>query len=401
MHIYLRTLVLSLLIPGAASAGLLEYSSYGAPAECWNSAGLALNLKGVALSGQGLLANPALMAESPGVQSQAALGLNWRREYRAIEVFDSYANSVGLRTTAINDQASLQIRALQASYSAEAFGLPGLAAGLAFSREYDFTYRYRLEERDAFYYLTHIFETHGSGAIYGYSGALAVRPLERLSLGLGLARLTGQPEMEFRDSYTDPTLSDNLIAYRSDLDGSRALAGLLWRASDRIALGLDWRSSCRLSGTTSYQVNDSTVSAARRIGLPSTVTAGFTYRPANIYPATVNLECQYTPWQHLDDNLYPTSFLAAVSRFSCGITHRMGNGRPISFGVSFANSYMSPNIGLARAGFGTELPTPWARAEIAAGVGRRTYNYGQAFGTSSGVTVTETMADFVLTFSLK
>lgn len=401
MNIIMRTICLGLLIPLTASAGLLEYSSYGTPAECWNSAGLALNLKGVALAGQGLLANPALMADSPGAQSQAALGLEWRREYRSVEVFDSYANSVGLRTTAVNDQASLQIRALQASYSAEAFGLPGLAAGLAFSREYDYTYRYRLEERDAFYYLTNVYEIQGSGALYGYSGALAIRPLERLSLGLGLTRLAGQPDMEFRDSYTDPTLSDNLIAYRSDLAGSRALAGLLWRASDRISLGLDWRSSCRLAGTTNYQVNDSTVSAARRIGLPSTVTAGFCYRPANVHPATINLEYQYTPWQHLEDNLYPTPFLAAVSRFSCGITHRMGNGRPVSFGVSFANSYLSPNIGLARAGFGTGLPTPWARAELSAGVGRRTYNYGQAFGTSSGVTVTETMADFMLTFSLK
>jgi hypothetical protein len=400
MNILFRILVLALL-PAAASAGLLEYSAYGTPADCWSSVGLALNLKGVALPGQGLLSNPALMVSEFGPQAQTALGLNWRREYRSIEVFDSYSNSVGLRTTAINDQTSLQLRAAQAWYARPAWGLPGLAAGLAFGREFDFTYRYRLEERDAFYYLTKVSEIEGSGALYGYSGALAVKPLKSLSLGLGLTRLSGRPEMDFRDTYTDPTLDDNRISYRSELDGNRAMAGLHWLSGRRIAFGLDWRSSCRLSGSTTYQLNDSTLVAPRRIGLPSTVTAGFYYRPSNTHPAGVSLEYQYTPWQKLEDNLYDTPFLAAVSRFSCGISHRMRNGRPVRFGVSFANSYLSPDIGLARAGFGTELPLPWARADLAAGVGRRTYNYGQAFGTASGVTVTETMADFMLTFSLK
>lgn len=384
-----------------AKAGLLEYGSYGTPAMCYNSTGLALNVVGVALAGQGLLANPALMTSSDGLNAQISMGINWRREYRSIEVFDSYANSVGLRTTAINDQTDYNLNSAQVSYSTAFWIFPKAAVGFGISREYDFSYRYKLEERDAFYYLTSTTELTGEGAVYGYAGALAFDPLSFLSFGIGLSRLSGQPQQESMIYYTDPTYADQEIIYKSDLSGNRFSAGLLGRISQRINVGLSWKSSARIEGASTFTLNDSSVSQIRKVGLPSNFIIGINYRPTNEFPATVNLEYQYTPWQNLDDNLYDTDFLAAVNKYSFGISHRMRNGLPLNFGVSFANSYLSSSVGLARAGFGTEVTVSKIRAGIAVEAGRRTYNYGQALNTDDATTITETFADLMLTFSLK
>ena len=73
-------LICLLAAVNTAPAGLLEYTPYGSPAACYNSTGMALNLKGVAMAGQGLLANPALIAETDCLSAQITMGLNWRRE---------------------------------------------------------------------------------------------------------------------------------------------------------------------------------------------------------------------------------------------------------------------------------------------------------------------------------
>jgi|GEM_PF-1585591 len=387
---------------GSACAGLLEYTPYGSPAFAYNAVGMALNQKGVALSGQGLLVNPALIAENDGLSAQLTAGVNWRREYRSIEAFDTYANSVGLLTKSINDQTDYNIHSAEISYAAGFWTVPKIALGFGISREYDFNYRLKTEERDAFYYVTNVYEQNEEGAIYGYSGALAVKPLSFLSAGLGLTRLSGDPKITITDDYTDPTYSDTKIDYQFDYKGYRYSAGAFGQLTPRLNLGISWKSSARVDGSFSYSNNDITITDNQKVGLPSSYTIGVNYRPSNEFPATVNLEYEHSPWQNLEDNLFSyDDLLSPVNRYSFGISHRMKNNRPLYFGVSFTNSYLSSSIGLARAGFGTEISFPGVNAGISAGVGRRTYNYGQAFGNSSQTTVSETMADLMLTFSLK
>jgi len=384
-----------------APAGLLEYTPYGSPAACYNSTGMALSLKGVAMTGQGLLSNPALIAETDRLSAQVTMGINWRREYRSVEVFDSYANSVGLRTLAINDQTDYNLHSAEFSYALPLWVFPKAALGFAISREYDFNYRLKYEERDAFYYVTERYEQTFEGSIYGYNGALAVKPVPFLSIGLGLTRLSGDPNLSVTDNFEDPTYTDLSYSYEHNYSGNRFIAGLLGEITPRIKLGLSWRSSTRLKGDFTYSDNDTAITLLQRVALPSTYTIGISYRPTNEFPATVNLEYEHTPWQNLEDNLFEYQQLTAVNRYSFGISHRMRNGLPVNFGVSFTNSYLSSSIGLARAGFGTEITVSRVKAGISAGVGRRTYNYGQAFNTSSGTTVSETMADLMLTFTLK
>ncbi|MBU1355574.1 MAG: hypothetical protein KJ620_03330 [Candidatus Edwardsbacteria bacterium] len=386
---------------GSARAGLLEYTPYGSPASSYNAIGMAMNLKGVALPGQGLLVNPALIAETDGLEAQLTAGVNWRREYRSIEVFDSYANSVGLRTTAINDQTDYNLHGAEVSYASSFRGLPKMALGFGLSREYDFNYRLKAEERDAFYYLTSLYEQIQEGAVYGYSGALAVKPLSFFSAGLGLTRLSGDPRLTITENFEDPTYTDISIGYQHNYKGYRFSAGAFGQLTSRINLGISWKSSARVEGLLSYSDNDTSISQNQKVGLPSSFTLGATYRPSNEFPATVCLEYEHTPWQNLEDNLFSYEPLVPVNKYSFGISHRMKNNLPLYFGVSFTNSYRSSSIGLARAGFGTEILVSNLRSGISAGVGRRTYNYGQAFGTSSGTTVSETMADLMLTFSLK
>lgn len=398
--ILLSVIVLAATV-GSLQAGLLEYTPYGVPAVTYNAAGMALNLKGVALSGQGLLANPALIAEGDGLAAQFSTGIDWRREYRSVEVFDSYANSVGLFTKTINDQTDYNIHSAEASYSTSLWKIPKISVGFGISREYDFNYRLKYEERDAFYYLTEIYQQEMKGAVYGYSGALAVKPFSFLSMGLGLTRLAGKPSLTITDDFTDPTYTDQKISYQFDYKGNRFFAGLLGSISPRVKVGLTWKSSARLTGQMTYsELENESFLLDQRVGLPSSYAVGITYQPTNEFPAVVNLEYEHSPWQNLEDNLFGYR-LAEVNRYGFGVTHRMRSGMPIRFGVSFANSYRSSSIGLARAGFGTEINVSRVVTGISAGVGRRTYNYGQAFGTSSSTNVSETMADLMLTFSVK
>lgn len=397
------TVILICLLAAAnqAPAGLLEYTPYGSPAACYNSTGMALNLKGVALAGQGLLANPALLAETDRLSAQITMGINWRREYRSVEVFDSYANSVGLRTMAINDQTDYLLSSAEASYARPLWIFSPAALGFAVSREYDFNYRLKYEERDAFYYVTERYEQTFKGSVYGYSGALAVKPLTFLSIGLGLTRLSGDPSLAIRDDFEDPTYVDINYDYSHNYRGNRFTAGVLGQFTPRLKLGISWKSSARVKGTFTYSDNDTAFNRDQKVGLPSIFAIGLNYRPTNEFPATVNLEYEHTPWQNLEDNTFICDYLVAVNRYSFGVSHRMRNGLPLNFGVSFTNSYRSASIGLARAGFGTEMAVSKVKTGISAGVGRRTYNYGQAFNTSSGTTVSETVADLMLTFTLK
>lgn len=402
----MRTIILAaaaLLIASAAplDAGLLEYNSYGNQNFSTGAAGQVTGSRCLSQAGAGHIANPALAALATPLEAQASFQTAWRRETRNREVFDSYSNSVGLNTESVNSEVHYYLKNLSLAYAGRLGSLPRLGVGLGLAAEYDFDYRYHRETRDGFFHLIRTDDTKGKGRIYGLTGSLACQPLPFIAIGLGFTRLTGRQTIDQAILFENPLVTDTAASTSSKHSGSRMNLGLWGALTDRISWGLGFRTRAKLKADVEFALTDTSYAKARSVAYPGEYAAAVTYRPTNVFPATVSVEYEYIPWNKLTDDLNPGLRLKAVNRYSLGITHMVADAIPLRFGISFANSYLSNGIGLASAGLGADLSLWKVKTQIAASVGKRAYNLGQAYGTADPVNVSETMADLVITFALR
>lgn len=384
----------------SAQAGLLEYGQYGQDATGHSPAGLGL-VSAPAGLGDPVLDNPALASGRMGLRARASGTMNWIQEKRTREVFDSYSNSVGLNTDMLNSTFYYRLRSFSAEYGLQPAGLPRLGIGLGYARQFTFEHDYHLEVRDAFYYLTEIHDVKGIGQIDRFTGVLSCQPLPRLALGAGVSRLRGHQEVRVDYFYTDPTQSPYSFSQTRQFGGNRLEAGLWGLIGRRLAIGITAHTSAKLTGDCWANLGDLHADTNSSVTYPAGYTFGLSYHPSNVFPAAVSLEYSYTPWHRLDDNLNQDHRLQAVNSYGITVEHRVAGGLPLRFGVAYANSYLSRGIGLARAGLGTEVPAGPVLVAVGANVGRRSYNYGQAFGTTSYTTVTESVAELTVTVSMR
>ncbi len=384
----------------SSQAGLLEYGQYGQAASGHSSAGMGL-VAAVAGLGDPVLDNPALLSRRLGLRTQATGTVGWTQEKRTREVFDSYSNSVGLNTDLLHSYFAYRLKSVSAGYTLSPVGWPYLGVGLGLAQEYDFSYQSHREVRDGFYYLTEAHDTAGSGQINRFTLALSCQPLARLSAGIGFSRLQGHQETRIElVSYdpANPSMSSSATRYFS---GGRLEAGLWGLVAKRLAIGLTAHTAAKLTGTTWSRTDQLYTDTSSSVTYPAGFALGVSYHPSNEFPATISLEYAYTPWHRLKDNLNPDHRLQAVNSYGLAVEHQLAGGLPLRFGLNFANSYLNRGIGLARAGLGTEVPAGPVSVAVGANVGRRSYNYGQAFGTTSYTTVTESMAELLITVSLR
>jgi hypothetical protein len=388
---HLKSLALALVLFSAvqAGAGLLEYQTYGSNTLSFSAASRALCVRGIARKGETFLANPALATLQKGLSVQATLNADWQREVRSREVFDSYSNSVGMNTESVNSNSYFSPANAVVSYSLNAWGSSGedspqMAVSLGAATECDYRYDYRKEERDYFWSLVRTDQVSSKGRILGYSAGLAGRLLPYLSLGLSGTVLDGRHEITTEKIFTDPTVDDSLTSVSQKTTGSHINIGIWSGISPRLALAALYKSGRDFEGEN-----------------PDELVLGLNYTPANYLPASATMEYSYSAWSKAANPLATGHKLYDVHRYSLGITHKLKDQLPLHFGVSFANSYLSRGIGLAQAGLGTELNVNKLKTQLAFSVGRRSYNLGQALGTSDAVTVAEMTAELMVTFSLR
>ena len=382
-------LLLTFLSAARAGAGLLEYQTYGSNTLSYSANSQALCGRGIARQGETFLANPALASLQKGFSAQASVNAGWQREVRTREVFDSYSNSVGMNTESINSHSYFSPANAVISYSFNAWGSSGddspqLAVSFGAATECDYRYDYQKEERDAFFSLVRTDLISSKGLIMGYTAGLSVKLLPYLSLGLSGTTLDGRHEIKSEKLFTDPAADDSLAIISQNATGGYANIGILSQVSPRLALAGLYK-----SGRDFKSEN------------PDELLLGLNYTPANYLPASASLEYSYAAWSKAVNPLNPARDLYDVHRYSLGISHKLKGQLPLHFGVSFANSYLSRGIGFAQAGLGTELTTTRLKTQLAFSVGRRSYNLGQALGTSDAVTVAEMAAELMVTFSLR
>jgi hypothetical protein len=383
-----------------SQAGLLEFGQYGQAASGNSSAGMGL-VAAVAGLGDPVLDNPALLSGRMGIRAQATATVGWTQEKRTREVFDSYSNSVGLNTDLLHSYFAHRIKSVSAGYALSPAGWPRLGVGLGLAREYDFGYQSHREVRDGFYYLTEVHDSVGSGQINRFTLALSCQPLARLSAGIGFSRLQGHQEIRTEIVSYDPATPSRSSSATRYFKGGRIEAGLWGLVSRRLAIGLTANTGAKLTGTAWSRRGELYTDTSSSVTYPAGYTLGLSYHPSSDFPATVSLEYAYTPWHRLKDNLNPHHRLQAVNSYRLSIEHRLSGNLPLRFGLAFANSYLNRGIGLAKAGLGTEVPAGPVSVAVGANVGRRSYNLGQALSVSDPTTVTESVAELMITVSLR
>lgn len=383
-----------------SQAGLLEFGQYGQAASGYSSAGMGL-VAAVAGLGDPVLDNPALLPGRMGIRAQATGTVGWTQEKRTREVFDSYSNSVGLNTDLLHSYFTHRLKSLSAGYALSPAGWPRLGVGLGLARVYDFDYQSHREVRDGFYYLTEAHDTAGSGQINRFTLALSCQPLSRLSAGIGFSRLQGHQEVRAEIVSYDPATPSYSSSSTRYFKGSRLEAGLWGLLARRLAIGLTAHTPAKLTGSAWSRMGALYTDTNSTVTYPAGYTVGLSYHPSNEFPASISLEYGYTPWHRLKDNLNPEHRLQAVNSYGLAVEHRLAGGLPLRFGLNFANSYLNRGIGLARAGLGTEVPAGPVAVAVGANVGRRSFNLGQAWGTDNATNVTESMAELLITISLR
>lgn len=391
----------ALLAAGAsAQAGLLEFGQYGQAVSGNSSAGLGLVAAAAGL-GDPVLDNPALLSGKMGIRAQATATVGWTQEKRTREVFDSYSNSVGLNTDLLHSYFINRLQSVSVGYALSPAGLPRLGIGMGLAREYDFDYQSHREVRDGFYYLTEAHDTAGTGQINRFTLALSCQPFTRLSAGIGFSRLQGHQEVRSEVVSYDPAIPSFSSSGTRYFKGNRLEAGLWGLVSKRLALGLTAHTKAKLTGSAWSRMSELYADTNSSVTYPAGYTLGLSYHPSNEFPASISLEYAYIPWHRLEDNLNPEHRLQAVNSYGLAVEHRLSESLPLRFGLNFANSYLDRGIGLARAGLGTEIPAGPVAVAIGANVGRRSFNLGQALGTDNATTVTESMAELLITISLR
>lgn len=385
----LRTYLLVLIIFSAsrAGAGLLEYQTYGSSTLSYSANSRALCVRGIARKGETFLANPALAALQKGFFVQGTVNADWQREVRTREVFDSYSNSVGMNTESVNSNSYFTPANAVVSYSFNAWGSSGddspqLAVSLGVATECDYSYDYRKEERDGFFALVRTDLISSQGRSLGYTAGLSAKLLPYLAVGLSGTNLSGRREIKSEKIFADPLTDDSLTVLFQNETGGYINVGVLSEISPRLALAALYKSGRDLKTEN-----------------PDELTLGLNYTPANYLPASAVIEYSYAAWSKAVNPLNQEQNLYDVHRYSLGISHKLKGQLPLQFGVSFANSYLSRGIGFAQAGLGTELSADRLKTQLAFSVGRRSYNLGQALGSSDPLTVSEMAAELMVTIS--
>jgi hypothetical protein len=388
LHNICLVILLLISVP-PARAGVLEYQSYGSWTGSYSAATSVMGLRGVAMPGESPLANPALGALKTGLTATFSLNADWKREVRSREVFDSYSNSVGMNTESVNLNGYVYPSVMSVNYAFNAFGnseheSPVISFSLAAASECDYTYDYKKEVRDVFFMLTETDLVESRGRIAGYTGGAAARLLPFLSFGLSGTVLAGSHTIEYSRLYEDPAAADSVTTFSEDVTGTRLNAGLWAGVGNRLALAAVYNSSRDFKGDN-----------------PDQLVLGINYSPASIIPASLAVEYGHFFWDKASRPLNDSLELYGVNTYSLGITHKIKYRLPLSFGVSFANSYFNSGIGFAQAGLGTELSFRRFNTQVGFTLGRRSFNLGQALGTSDPVTVSELETRLMLTFVLK
>jgi hypothetical protein len=370
----------------------------------------ALNARSLAMGGtsvtspllsDALSCNPGLLARcGEGLSLEATSGFRRLNQVDTKEVFDSFDNTVGEATLGTNVNGYYRPLWGGVSWRAPLREGYGVIAALGVFPEYDFGYGHRREYRDESYILVKTVESEAVGVLHDFAGALALSYGTRAAAGVGYHYLKGSPRMTRRLTFEDPTITDTISSWTSELAGGGVAAGAYLRTGFRLLWGAFYRGSTSLSGDFESSVGGVASPAVNReITVPSSFGLGVSYIPSNEIPSLFSLEVIWRNWSEYDDNLVDSLNLHDVVEYRLGVEHEMIDRLLVRAGFAYLPWQMSKDISQAQVSLGVGYDPGPLKVDIGAELGKRTYKNTLLGETAEPLTVDETHLNILLTLS--
>ncbi|MBN1327597.1 MAG: outer membrane protein transport protein [Candidatus Cloacimonetes bacterium] len=201
----------------------------------------------------------------------------------------------------------------------------------------------------------------GDGTVYAYDLAVAVSYREFISLGLEIAKLSGETKLKRKINWSDQAfdmtsegeLSDTLNTLNRDFDGLKFTIGARTKINSRLGVGFAYTPKiefdlkgkadgtdldeavyiyyARFDSLQNLQISDSLTFAD--FNSPARLRSGFSWEPRNIMRTYLNCDFEYVWWS--DAN----KIFADVMNYYIGVEHRFSNHLPLRIGFNYQTSY--------------------------------------------------------------
>jgi hypothetical protein len=372
---------LLLLFQGAAAYTSFSYP-YGDKVGIFDARSLAMAGTGAAFGENAfaLHANPACLAAVTDFAVISSIALVKVDEDRAFPFHDSFDGFVDYNTYAMNSNVfgSYALGVVKSFPQMRRF--PNLA--LAGYPLYDWNYDYFEEVRDESDQLIgkNIIE-HRDG-VYALSLGAAEGVTPWLEAGLSINYLKAGGIFERR------AIGETLIAQdrqELDADGFNLNLGTVAQVSQRLRLGLVYRSQAKLDGTleiSGIDIANPDSSAKLEYTYPHALVLGVEFRPRNDVTTRLNFDIQFTQWSKFKDENDESVKFDDIWEFAGAVEHEFFIGAPIRFGFRYQPSYQDKAITTTAVSFGTGFQYQGFQIDLGGEIGTRSWRQMDVFPES-------------------
>jgi long-subunit fatty acid transport protein len=183
--------------------------------------------------------------------------------------------------------------------------------------------------------------------------------------------------LEDRDALVPraPGVSGTVSELSRGITGNSFTLGAVWRANERVDLGIAFETAPGLHDDYTQWQDDSVVSlpqSSTDVRLPARVLMGVTYRPRNTFRTTFALDAVYTPWSDLEDPLLAGTKFFDTWDVRFGLEHVYYNALPGRIGFRYAQAYGLEEADRATLTFGIGYRPGRVAIDLSGELGKRT-----------------------------
>ncbi|HGY54298.1 MAG TPA: hypothetical protein ENK44_01225 [Caldithrix abyssi] len=390
-------------LPGQQLDLNFSYMLYGREVPASSARALALGGSGIA-GGEAVDAsflNPALLGNGKaGIGLNAGFFLDHVEEDRAYPYYDSFEGFNGYGSYSFNKNWYPNGYGL-ISYTVDLPAVNKLSLSSGFLPFIDFTYHYREEvgnpNRTPDYKKDKILgynSIESTGRLNRIPLAIAVKPLDNLSVGLQVDVLSGSIDslasVSPREEMFPP---EEIEAIKSNEKTTKTLnntplvfsLGLHYRFGDRLSAGFLIRGPYEIQFLNRYentQAPDKNRQEIRTLSYPMRLGLGLDYRFTNILSGRLSFDFVYDFWSQFKDDLRPGLEFNDTYSLRTGVEHLFFDEIPLRFGFRYNSMRESRNFSESLITFGTSFRFLGVTVDLSAGISSQVYYQYDLFDDS-------------------
>ncbi|MCK4595984.1 hypothetical protein KAT73_04315, partial [candidate division WOR-3 bacterium] len=321
--------------------------------------------------------NPASFAYLNSTLLSIGFESNLQGERRSKKAFDSFDNTIGDVTISDNGFLFLTPTPFVLAH-------PFSFANMAFqiTPKYNFDYRYERIVRDDFYVKIKDIYEECDGKLWSYSAVFA-KQFGSIGAGIRYDYLNGRIRCEKTEDYVDPAIDSYHEYLTTDWSGWNLSFGVNMVIGWRLRLAAFYDMGGKIEKTHSISFPDVAENheLVGNVDYPPTLGFGLKYRPANIFPATLNIDILYTGWEDIElnntFNPFPLDSSLSLNNtisYHLGVEHLFSPETKLRFGFAYIPSYLDKSIATAKFTFGCGFLLSGFEMDIGTAISRRLFN---------------------------